>query len=130
MNIRHLSMRMIILLHPSHRKFIKILYKKVGHDGYIALTNDDWTTFENLWPKNNYNSVKIHQGAYKIFINAANRRREQINHATVFRYIKVNQIESELRGTELRNIFRVIVNTLLYFVIKFLIRHIRKKHTK
>lgn len=121
---------MIWLLHPSHRKFIKILYKKVGHNGYIALTNDDWNIFVNLWQKNNYNSEKIHQGAYKIFINAANRRREEINHADVYIYINVKQIESKLRRTELRNLFRVIVNTLLYFVIKFLIRHIRKKHTK
>lgn len=121
---------MIWLLHPSHRKFIKILYKKVGHNGYIALTNDDWNIFVNLWQKNNYNSEKIHQGAYKIFINAANRRREEINHAEVYIYINVKQIESKLRRTELRNLFRVIVNTLLYFVIKFLIRHIRKKHTK
>ena len=121
---------MIWLLHPSHRKFIKILYKKVGHNGYIALTNDDWNIFVNLWQKNNYNSQKIHQGAYKIFINAANRRREEINHAEVYIYINVKQIESKLRRTELRNLFRVIVNTLLYFVIKFLIRHIRKKHTK
>ena len=121
---------MIWLLHPSHRKFIKILYKKVGHNGYIALTNDDWNIFVNLWQKNKYNSEKIHQGAYKIFINAANRRREEINHAEVYIYINVKQIESKLRRTELRNLFRVIVNTLLYFVIKFLIRHIRKKHTK
>jgi hypothetical protein len=121
---------MIWLLHPSHRKFIKILYKKVGHNGYIALTNDDWNIFVNLWQKNNYNSEKIHQGAYKIFINAANRRREEINHAEVYIYINVKQIESKLRRTELRNLFRVSVNTLLYFVIKFLIRHIRKKHTK
>lgn len=121
---------MIWLLHPSHRKFIKTLYKKVGHNGYIALTNDDWNTFVNLWQTNNYNSEKIHQGAYKIFINAANRRREEINHAEVYIYINVKQIESKLRRTELRNLFRVIVNTLLYFVIKFLIRHIRKKHTK
>lgn len=121
---------MIWLLHPSHRKFIKILYKKVGHNSYIALTNDDWNTFVNLWQKNNYSSEKIHQGAYKIFINAANRRREEINHAEVYIYIKVKQIEAELRGTELRNFFRVIVNTLLYFAIKFLIRYIRKNHTK
>ena len=121
---------MIWLLHPSHRKFIKILYKKVGHNGYIALTNDDWNIFVNLWQKNNYNSEKIHQGAYKIFINAANRRREEINHAEVYRYIKVKQIESELQGTELRNFFRVFVNTLLYNVIKFLIRHNRRKHSK
>ena len=121
---------MIWLLHPSHRKFIKTLYKKVGHNGYIALTNGDWNIFVNLWQKNNYNSEKIHQGAYKIFINAANRRREEINHAEVYIYINVKQIESKLRRTELRNLFRVIVNTLLYFVIKFLIRHIRKKHTK
>lgn len=59
---------MILLLHPSHRKFIKTLYTKVGHNGYIALTNDDWTAFVNLWPKNNNNSVKIHQGAYKILL--------------------------------------------------------------
>lgn len=121
---------MIWLLHPSHRKFIKTLYKKVGHNGYIALTNDDWNTFVNLWQKNNYNSEKIHQGTYKIFINAAKRQREQINHAEVYIYIKVKQIEEELRGTELRNLFRVIVNTLLYFAIKFLIRYIRKNHTK
>lgn len=42
---------MIWLLHPSHRKFIKILYKKVGYNGYIALSNDDWTIFVNLWQK-------------------------------------------------------------------------------
>lgn len=121
---------MIWLLHPSHRKFIKILSKKVGYNGYIALSNDDWTIFVNLWPKNNYNSERIHQGAYKIFINAANRQREEINHAEVYRYIKVKQIESELQGTELRNFFRVFVNTLLYYVIKFLIRHNRRKHSK
>lgn len=121
---------MIPLIHPSHRKFIKILYKKVGLDGYIALTNDDWTTLVNLWQKNNFNSAKIHQEAYKIIINAANRRREEVNHAEVYIYIKVKQIESKLRGTELRNFFLVIENTLLYYVIKFLIRHIRNKYTK
>lgn len=121
---------MILLLHPSHIKFIKTLYTKVGHNGYIALTNDDWTAFVNLWPKNNNNSVKIHQGAYKIFINAANRRCEEINHAEVYIYIKAKQIESRLRRTELRNLFRVIANTLLYSIRKILIRHIRKKYTK
>lgn len=121
---------MIWLLHPSHRKFIKILYKKVGYNGYIALSNDDWTTLVNLWQKNNFNSAKIHQDAYKIIINAANRRREEINHAEVYIYIKVKQIESKLRGTELRNFFLVIENTLLYYVIKFLIRHNRRKHSK
>ena len=58
---------MIWLLHPSHRKFIQVLHKKMGADGSIIITKDNFIAMEHIW-NTTTNSTRRHQGLYKIII--------------------------------------------------------------
>lgn len=117
---------MIWLLHPSHRKFIKLLHQKVGISGYIAFSKDDGKIYDNLWAKHNNNSKEIHKGVYKIILQAVNRQLECNDITSIHGIISVNNIESLLRKQELKVPFRTIRNTVIYFTDKFMSKLIRR----
>ena len=121
---------MIWLLHPSHRKFVKLLHQKVGVGGRIVITKDDWTSFINLWPKYDNNSLLIHKGVYELFLKAASRQYKDIDMELIHTIIRVSTIESELRRIELKNLLRVVVNVLIYYLERSSrIRRLRKART-
>lgn len=117
---------MVWLLHPSHRKFVKLLHQKVGANGFIVITKDDCITYDNLWTAHNNNSTKIHKGAYKIIITAVNRQLEYNDITSIHRTISVNFIESKLRKNELHTPFRTVRNTVIYFIERFISKIIRQ----
>lgn len=116
---------MIWLLHPSHRNFIKLLHQKVGAKGYIIITKDDLIAMDHLW-NSTTNSMKRHQGMYKIIIKATNNRIENIAKEQIWREFKVDDIEAILRKVELKSPCRTIKNTIYYPILKYLPLYIAK----
>jgi hypothetical protein len=118
---------MIWLIHPSHRKFIKLLRDKLGDDGYVVFTKDDILAYKSLWATT-INSSERHMGMYKIIIQAANRQSKDVEINSIVDLATVNEIETELRKIELCNPLMTIVNTIFYFLIQVLSKYERKKH--
>ena len=109
---------MIWLLHPSHRKFIKTLYKKVGPHGYIVITKYDLEAQEDLWAKTT-NSKRRHQCIYRIIFKAINRVAESVDKEQIWGIITVAAIETGLRRIELRSPIMTIINTILYPILRY-----------
>lgn len=109
---------MIWLLHPSHRKFIKTLYKKVGPHGYIVITKYDLEAQEDLWAKTT-NSKRRHQCIYRIIFKAINRVSESVDKEQIWKMITVKAIETWLRRIELKSPIITIRNTILYPILKY-----------
>lgn len=109
---------MIWLLHPSHRKFIKTLYKKIGPHGYIVITKYDLEAQEDLWAKTT-NSKRRHQCIYRIIFKAINRVAESVDKEQIWGIITVAAIETGLRRIELRSPIMTIINTILYPILRY-----------
>lgn len=108
---------MIWLIHPSHRKYIKRLRERVGAHGYIVMTRNDFAAMNTLWITTT-NSIKRHQGIYRIILNIINRKVEDIDREQISGIIKPETIEKELRLIELKNPLKTIRNTILYHILK------------
>jgi len=109
---------MILLLHPTHRKFIKLLRDNVNNGEVIFLTTEDKNEWLSVLNKSN-NSTKRHLATYRIFLRAINRVNTEIpNNAIVINSSLVNHIEVFLRKVELKNPFRTIRNIILMKIIR------------
>ena len=58
---------MILLLHPTHRKFIKLLRNKVNNGDVIYITKEDQSEWQSVF-NTSKNSKKRHQETYRIFL--------------------------------------------------------------
>lgn len=109
---------MILLLHPTHRKFIKLLRDNVNNGEVIFLTTEDKNEWLSVFNKSK-NSTKRHLATYRIFLRAINRVNTEIpNNAIVINSSSVNHIEVFLRKVELKNPFRTIRNIILMKIIR------------
>ena len=119
---------MLWLIHPSHRKFIKLLHEKVRANRSIVITKDNFIAKDHLWSSTT-NSMKRHQGVYKIIIKATNNRIENIAKEQIWRQFKVDDIEAILRKVELKSPYRTIKNTIYYYpILKYLPLDIAKQN--
>ena len=118
---------MILLLHPTHRKFIKLLRNKVNNGDVIYITKEDQSEWQSVF-NTSKNSKKRHQETYRIFLRAINRVHTEIpNNAIVINLSLVDHIESILRKVELKNPLRTIRNIILMKIVKVgfrLLRHL------
>ena len=57
---------MILLLHPTHRKFIKLLRNKVNNGDVIYITKEDQSEWQSVFntSKNSKKSTKKHIGYF------------------------------------------------------------------
>ena len=109
---------MILLSHPTHRKFIKLLRDNVNNGEVIFLTTEDKNEWLSVLNKSK-NSTKRHLATYRIFLRAINRINTEIpNNAIVINSSSVNHIEVFLRKVELKNPFRTIRNIILMKIIR------------
>lgn len=118
---------MILLLHPTHRKFIKLLRDNVNNGEVIFLTTEDKNEWLSVLNKSK-NSTKRHLATYRIFLRAINRVNTEIpNNAIVINSSSVNHIEVFLRKVELKNPLRTIRNIILMKIVRVgfrLLRHL------
>ena len=109
---------MILLLHPTHRKFIRLLRNHTNNGEVIILTQEDkdeWLSFLSRTK----NSKKRHQITYRIFLRAINRKRiESTEDVIVINHSSVDYIERVLRKVEFKNPFRTIKNIILMKVAR------------
>lgn len=112
---------MILLLHPTHRKFVKLLRNKLGVDGVVILLNEDVFAILQLWRRAT-SSKSRHQGMYKIFIKAANRKWGDIPKDQISKFVKVDEIASYLREIELKNPTKTLCNTIIVPFINSVIK--------
>lgn len=109
---------MILLLHPTHRKFIKLLRNNVNNGEIIFLTSEDKNEWQSVFNKSK-NSKKRHQATYRIFLRAINRVCTEIpDNVIVIDSSSVDYIEGFLRKVELKNPFRTIKNIILMRIIR------------
>ena len=93
---------MILLLHPTHRKFIKLLRDNVNNGEVIFLTTEDKNEWLPVLNKSK-NSTKRHLATYRIFLRAINHVNTEIpNNAIVINSSCVDYIERFLRKVELK----------------------------
>ena len=109
---------MILLLHPTHRKFIRLLRNHTNNGDVIILTQEDkneWLSFLNRTK----NSKKGHQITYRIFLRAIKRKRiESTEDVIVINHSSVDYIERVFRKVEFKNLFRTIKNIILMKVVR------------
>lgn len=109
---------MILLLHPTHRKFIKLLRDNVNNGNVIFLTSEDISEWEYIF-NTSKNSKERHQATYRIFLRAINRVNTEIpNNAIAINSSSVDHIEVFLRKIELKNPIRTIRNIILMKIVR------------
>lgn len=113
---------MLLLLHPTHRKFINLLNKHVADGNVIILTQEDIEEFKIMFKSTN-SSLKRHQILYKIFLRAINCPVvKPCCHDVVVDDLFVKEIEKKLRRIEFKNPFGVLKSVLVMNILKFLKR--------
>ena len=110
---------MILLLHPTHRKFIRLLRDKVSKGDVTFITQEDLSEWKSVFSTSK-NSKKRHQATYRILLRAINRICTEIpDSAIVINSSCVDYIERFLRKVELKNPIRTINNIIkLRFTIE------------
>ena len=113
---------MLLLLHPTHRKFINLLKKHLADGNVIILTQEDIEEFKIMFNSTN-RSLKRHQILYKIFLRAINRPVvKPCCHDVVVDDLLVKEIEKRLRRIEFKNPLGVLKYVLVMNILKFLKR--------
>lgn len=90
-----------ILFHPTHRKFIKLLRKRVEVEP-IYLTNEDKEAFRALVRRTNI-AMERHKGLYRIFLTAMRRPNSSISPDIIIDSAYVDYIERALCEVERKN---------------------------
>ena len=113
---------MKILLHPTHRKFVKLLREKINSGQPIIITQADLDEFERLMKRSKKALVR-HKGIYKIFLRAINRSSIDCQDVYVNQEL-IDYIESVLCKVEWYNPLITIRNIVLVPILRKIIRFI------
>lgn len=117
---------MILLLHPTHRKFIRLLREHVIDGSFFNLTQEDVAEYKMIL-NTTKNSKKRHQTIYRIFLRAIRRdKKDNTNAEIIINSESVDYIEKVLRKAELKKPLITIRNILVLPLVRFLLRKIKK----
>lgn len=87
---------MCSLIHPTHRKYIKLLREKADSGNPIIITKKDWEDYVALIKSTNKKMAR-HQSVYRITLRAMNRSKEEVETEdiqVILDHNAINQIES------------------------------------
>lgn len=111
-----------ILFHPTHRKFIKLLRKRVEVEP-IYLTNEDIEAFRALARRTNI-AMERHKGLYRIFLTAMRRPNSSISPDIIIDSVYVDYVERVLCEVERKSprmlLKAIVVAPIARKVLKFL----------
>lgn len=114
-----------ILLHPTHRKFIRILREHIEQGKLIIVTQNDIVAFRALIQRSEI-ALERHKGIYRLLLQAMQRTVAH-NDDIILNNLHINYIENILCKVERRRIFvtirNIIVRPILGKAIKFLDKH-------
>lgn len=68
-----------LLIHPTHRKFIRLLRGRIKAGYPIIFTQSDIDALRNLWNKETMSMIDRHQSIYRIVLTALFRSVDQID---------------------------------------------------
>lgn len=115
-----------ILLHPTHRKFIRMLREQVGQGKLIIVTKSDIDTFRALMQRTKI-ALERHKGIYKLLLRAMQRTEAHKKGDIILNSSHIDYIESVFFKAEWGNIFitirNIILQPILCKAIKFLDKH-------
>ena len=110
-----------ILFHPTHRKFIKLLRKRVKVEP-IYLTNEDIEAFRALVRRTNI-AMERHKGLYRIFLTAMRRPNSSISPDIIIDSAYVDYVERVLCEVERKSprmlLKAIVVAPIARKVLKF-----------
>ena len=119
-----------LLIHPVHRRYIKLLRNQVKMGSPILLTQSDIDGFKDLCQSTKQKG-KRHRGLYKLTLEAINRPEEKTRKIGVSGSIgtrEINFIEKTLASAERRGLYATIMGTIKWFCIKHkLLAGVRKQ---
>ena len=67
------------LIHPTHRKFIRLLRGRIKAGYPIIFTQSDMEAYRNLWDKETMSMIDRHQSIYRIVLTALYRPVDRID---------------------------------------------------
>lgn len=107
----------MLLIHPVHRRYIKILRNQVEKGTPVLLTQSDLDGFNELF-RSTKQKGKRHRRLYKLTLNAMNRPKEEsqkVGISGVLGNEEINYIEKALAKAERRGVYATIMGTILWF---------------
>ena len=108
------------LIHPVHRRYIKLLRNQVKNGSSILLTQSDIDGFKDLCQRTKQKG-KRHRGLYKLTLEAIKRAEDDARRIGVsgsIGTIEIDLIEKTLASAERRGLFDTIMGTIIWFCIK------------
>lgn len=117
---------MILLLHPTHRKFIRLLREHVKDGSFFNLTQEDVAEYKMIL-NTTKNSKKRHQTIYRIFLHAIRRDKgDNTDAEIIINSESVGCIEKCLRKAELTKPL-ITLRNILVIALSRLFSRIDKK---
>ena len=107
----------MLLIHPVHRRYIKILRDQVKKGTPVLLTQSDLDGFKELCSSTKQKG-KRHRGLYKLTLNAINRPKEETQKVGISGVLgneEINIIEKTLAKAERRGLYATIMGTFLWY---------------
>ena len=117
-----------ILFHPTHRKFIKLLRKRVEVEP-IYLTNDDKETFRALVRRTNI-AMERHKGLYRIFLTAMRRPNSSVYPDIIIDSAVVDYIERVLCEAERKSPRKLFMAIVVAPIARKILRVLNKMSTE
>lgn len=117
------------LIHPTHRKYIKLLRTRADNGNPIILTKKDWDDFLKL-VKTTKQRLPRHKGLYRITLRAMNRSQEAINQDEIFTVLDNNAIdiiEETLAKAEWKSLGATLKGAFLIPIFRKVIKRIDHK---
>ena len=118
------------LIHPVHRRYVKLLKKQVENGTPILLTQSDLDGFKELCQKTKQKG-KRHRGLYKLTLEAINRPEEETRKTGVSGFIgtkEISFIEKTLASVERRGLYATIMGAILWYCRKHKLMSGAKHH--
>ena len=117
-----------ILFHPTHRKFIKLLRKKVELEP-IYLTNEDKEAFRALVRRTSV-AMERHMGLYRIFLTAMRRPNPSISPDIIIDTACVDYIERVLAKAERKSPRMLFMAIVVAPIARKILRFLSKMSTE
>lgn len=116
-----------MLIHPTHRKFIKKLRQRVDEKGPIVILESDYEDYKALLARTQI-ALERHKGFYRILSKAMTRNISDYDQQIVssIGYDAIDFIEKALNKAEWKRPLRTIRNVTIMPIIRYLLKQLKK----
>ena len=114
------------LIHPTHRKFIKILRDRAKSGNPVVTTKNDWNEYLKI-VRTTKQRLPCHQGLYRIIIRAINRPQNEIKKENIYSILdnmKIDIIEKTLSKAEWKSLGATLKGAYLIPFLRAIIKRL------